>query len=148
MAKTFDIPYPQVPQIGKVTLTTADASLTAPTTAGQVLMTGGAEGTRMDGIKVRALGTNVQTVLRVFFNDGLGTAAANFSLVYEVKLSASTASATDVSQASDVILLPINYDGAGSGVLPPVLKAGQKIYVSLGTTVAAGYAITGMGGDY
>lgn len=140
--------FPKSPQIGLKTLITADASLTTPTTQGQIILTGTTDGTRVDGIKVRALGTNVQTVLRIFFNDGLGVLAANFTLVHEVKLPATTASTTDVNQATDVVLLPINYDNAGAGVLPPYLKSGQKLYASIGTTVAAGYAVTAFGGDY
>lgn len=113
-----------------------------------MLLTGGINGTRLDAIKVRALGTNVQTVLRIFFNDGLGTAAANFSLLHEVTLPASTASATAPAQSADIVLLPINYANDGKGELPPYLKSGQKIYVSMGTTVVGGYSITCFGGDY
>ena len=140
--------FPLAPNIGHATLTTADTSLTAPATAGVVVLTGGANGTRVDGMKVRALGTNIQTVLRIFFNDGLGVAAANFSLVYEQTLPISTASATAPAQSLDILLLPDNYDNAGSGCLPVALKSGQKLYVSVGTTVAAGYAVTAFGGDY
>ena len=148
MAKVYQAQVPQGMNIKGVTLLTADTSLTAPSTNGVVLMTGGANGTRMDGIKVRALGTNVQTVLRIFINDGLGVLASNFSLVDEVKLAASTAAPTDSAQPADIKLFPINYDGVGGGELPPYLYANEKLYVSLGTTVAAGYAITAFGADY
>lgn len=146
--KTYDVPFPQTPNINKVTLTTADTSLTAPTTAGQVLITGGANDTRLDSIKVQALGTNVATVLRVFFNDGLGTAASNFTLVHEETLPATTAIATTAIAGGNITLLPINYDNLGNGKIPPYLKSGQKLYVSLGTTVAAGWSATAFGGDY
>lgn len=147
MAKTFDFPCVQSQNVGFKTLTTADTSLTAPTTAGQVLMTAGVEGMKLDCIKARALGTNVASLLRIFVNDGLGTAAANFSLVHEVILPVSTLSQSAV-EAAEIVLFPINYDGAGGGVLPPYLKAGQKIYVSLGTAVAAGWSVSGYGGDF
>jgi len=94
------------------------------------------------------LGTNVATVLRVFINDGLGILASNFALVDEISLPASTASVTAPTQSVDVKLYPINYDNAGSGELPPYLKAGQKLYVSLGTTIVAGVTVTAFGGDY
>jgi len=148
MAKTYSVPYAQNPNIGKVTLLNADTSFTTPTTAGAIAITAGVNGTRIDGMKVRALGTNVQTVLRVFLNDGLGTAATNFSLLYEIKLPASTAVATDTTQSSDILILPTNYDNAGSGNIPPYLPSGYKLYVSLGTTVAAGFAITTIGADF
>jgi hypothetical protein len=143
--------FPLTPQVVPKTLVTADTSLTTPNTQGQGLLTGGTNGTRVDAIKARALGTNVASVLRIFFNDGLGTAASNFSLVAEIKLPASTAAIADVT-GTDILLLPINYDNAGgvngNAVLPPYLKSGQKLYVSIGTTVATGWAITGFGGDY
>lgn len=147
MAANLDPIYPITQNIGKATLLTADTSFTAPTTAGAILITGGTNGTRIDGIKVRALGTNVATVLRIFFCDGLGTAATNFALVHEIALAATT-SATSAITGVDTLLLPINYDNAGNGAIPPYLKSGQKIYVSLGTTVASGFAISCYGGDY
>lgn len=148
MAKTYQAPFVQNPNIGKATLTTADTSLTVPTTAGAVLLTAGTNGTKIDGIKVRALGINVATVLRIFVNDGVGILATNFSLVDEVALSASTASTTASAQTADIKLFPINFDTMGGGEIPPYLAAGQKIYVALGTTVAAGYAITAFSGDF
>lgn len=139
--------YPVTQNVGSATLTTADTSLTAPSTAGQTVLTAGANGTRIDGMKVRALGTNVATVLRVFIKTG-----SVYALFHEIALSASTASATAPAQTSDLYLLPINYDngaaGNANGVLPPYLKSGQSLVVSLGTTVAAGYSVTAWGGDY
>jgi hypothetical protein len=154
MAKTYQAPFVQNQNIGKTTLINADTSLTAPTTAGVAVFTAGANGSKIDAMKVRALGTNVATVLRVFVNDGLGSAATNFSLVYELALPASTASATAPAQANDILLFAENFDNmggstsSGNGVLPPYLGAGQKLYVSLGTTVVAGYAVTVFGGDF
>lgn len=147
MAKVFNFPCVQVQNVGFKTLTTADTSLTAPTTAGVVLLTAGAEGMKLDAIEARALGGNVASLLRIFLNDGAGTAATNFHLIHEEVLPASTLSQI-AAQAAAVKLLPINYDGAGGGVLPPYLKPGQKIYVSLGTAVAAGWSVAGYGGDY
>lgn len=145
-ANTIPI-YPIVPHISGVNLTTADTSLKAPTTNGMVLTTAGENGTRVDAIKIRALGTNVATVLRIYWNDGQGTAEVNFKLIHEVALAASTAQTAAITGV-DMVLLPINYANDGNGVLPPALKSGEKIYVSLGTTVASGYSVTFMGGDY
>jgi len=137
--------FPLVPNIDNVALTTSDTSLTVP--AGTILITGGTNGTRIDAIKVHALGTNVASLLRVFYNDGLGVLAANFALVHEVSLPVSTASVV-APTAADIVLMPLNFDGNGGGVLPPYLKAGQKLYVSLGTTVVAGWEVVCFGGDY
>jgi hypothetical protein len=148
MAKIYQAPFVQNQNIGKVTLLTADTSLTVPITAGAVLFTAGTNGSKLDSIKVRALGTNVASVLRIFVNDGAGILATNFSLIDEIALPTSTASAIGSAQVADIKLFPLNYDNAGSGELPPYLSAGQKIYASLGTTVAAGYAITAFGSDF
>jgi len=139
--------FPITMQVNNKTLTTADTSLTTPITNGQTILTGGANGTRVDVIKARAVGTNVASLLRVFFNDGLGTAASNFSLIHEEVLPVSTLSQVAI-EAAPITLFPINYDGMGTGVLPPYLESGQKIYISIGTTVAGGWAVTGFGGDY
>lgn len=147
MAKVYDFPCTQTQKVAFKTLTTADTSLTAPTTASQIIMTAGPEGLKVDAIKARAVGTNVASLLRVFLNDGLGVAAANFSLIHEEVLPLSALSQTAV-EAAAITLFPINYDNAGGGVLPPYLAPGQKLYVSLGTAVAAGWVVTGFGGDY
>lgn len=139
--------FPLVPNVSKVNLLTADTSFKTPTTNGAVLCVGGINGTRVDAIKVRALGTNVATVLRIFWNDGLGTAEANFALIYEVALAATTVQTANIT-GLETLILPINYANDGNGALPPTLAANQKLYVSLGTTVAAGYTVTFMGGDY
>ncbi len=139
--------FPLTPNVGFKVLITADTSLSTPTTAGQVLLTAGPNGTKIDAIKVRAIDQHTQSVLRIFINDGQGLAASNFALVYEVKLPAVSAiSQTDVTQAQDIVLLPINYDSQGNGQIPPYLKAGQKLYVSCG--VSAMVMVTAFGGDY
>ncbi len=145
-ANTIPI-YPITPHVSSVNLLTADTNFKAPVTNGKVLVTAGTNGTRIDAVKIRALGTNVATVLRIFWNDGLGVDEANFSLVHEVALAATTVQTANLTGV-DTVLLPINYANDGNGVLPPALNAGQKLYVSLGTTVASGYAVTFMGGDY
>ena len=88
------------------------------------------------GIRMKALGTNVAAVVRIFINNGStnGTATNNFFFA-EFSLPATTASTT----ASTVdIEIPIN--------LP--LPAGYKIYAGLGATVAAGWVAGGIGGKY
>lgn len=84
----------------------------------------------------RALGTNVATVLRVFVNNGSSNAtAANNSLIAEMTLPATTLS--EVSALPD-LSLPLNL----------ALPAGYKLSCTLGTTVAAGYQLTAVGGKY
>lgn len=141
--------FPLTPNVGIKTLATQDTSTTTPTTQGAILLTAGANGTRLDAIVCKALGTNVQTVLRVFVNDGGGVLAANFSLIAEYTLPATTAIAT--AATTNIILKPLDSGillDSDTYVLPPYLKTGHKIYLSIGTTVATGWTFTVIGADY
>ena len=94
------------------------------------------DGSRLDFIKVRALGTNVATVVRIWINNGSATGtAANNTLYLERTLSATTVSET--AEQPDIIL-PLNIS----------LPAGYRVYTTFGTAVAAGFHLTAVGGDY
>lgn len=87
-------------------------------------------------LRVRHLGTNVATVLRVFINNGSTTATATNNILFdEIGIAANTVSETS---SSSVYELPINE------ALPP----GYKIYVTIGTAVAAGLAVSTVAGKY
>ena len=87
-------------------------------------------------LRFRALGTNVATVDRVFINNGSTNATqVNNVLWDEVSLPATTVSETSALATYEV---PLNF----------ALPAGYRLYVTLGTGVAAGYSITCIGGKY
>ena len=110
--------------------------LTAGTIYGPVFTGKAVDGSRLDFIKVRALGTNVATVIRVWINNGSATTtAANNALYLERTLSATTVSET--AEQPDIIL-PLSIS----------LPAGYRIYATFGTAVAAGFHLTAVGGDY
>jgi hypothetical protein len=94
-------------------------------------------GGRCPKIVFKPLGTNVATVARIFINNGAtNTTASNNSYLDDVTLPAST--------LSEVVSMPaVVYDTDGL-VLPP----GYQLLVTIGTTVAAGYAITVPAGTY
>ncbi len=97
---------------------------------------GNAAGNFVQRLVARPLGTNVATVLRVFINNGsINTTASNNSLVAELTLPATTLS--EIAAQPDYIL-PLNF----------VLPAGYKINCAIGTAVAAGFAVTVIGGEY
>lgn len=138
--------FPLVPTVTWVSGTAATAGtpgLTANTTtdltAGTIygpLETAGANGARIDAIKVRPLGTNVATVIRLWINNGsVTTAAANNTLFMERTLASTTVSQT--TEQSDA-LIPMNLS----------LPAGYRVYATFGTAVAAGFHLTVLGGDY
>jgi hypothetical protein len=100
------------------------------------IFTGGTNGSYVQRIRFRHLGTNVASVGRVWINNGSTTGtAANNTLWDEITLAANT-----ISQVAAAINyeLPLNF----------ALPAGYIIYVTLGTAVAAGFKVTIIGGDY
>lgn len=93
-------------------------------------------GSYLQKLLVRPMGTNVASVLRVFMNNGSSNAtAANNALIAEVGLPATTNSEVAAVSGNEV---PLNIP------LPP----GYRIMVTLGTAVAGGYTVTAVGGDY
>ena len=120
---------------GTTAITTAN---TAKDGTGTVLTCFTADATNggfVQRIRFRSAGTNIATVARVFINDGVGTAAADNILYDEITLAATTLSEV---AAQPVYELPLNF------ALPP----GYKLNVTLGTTVAAGYYVSVIGGKY
>jgi len=110
--------------------------LTSGTSYGPIITANATNGSRLDFIKARPLGTNVATVVRIWINNGSTTAtAANNTLYLERTLSSTTVSET--AEQPDIIL-PLNIS----------LPAGYKIYATFGTAVAAGFHLTAVGGDY
>ena len=136
--------FPLTPDVSWGTLTAAN---TAKDGTGTVvtLFTAGANGSRIDQIKARALGTNVATVLRLFINNGLTNATpANNTLIHEVTIPATTLSEVAALADNDITIT------RGSDTLVPIpyLPAGYKINATIGTAVAAGLAVSICGGDY
>jgi hypothetical protein len=110
--------------------------LSSGTIYGPIFTGKAVDGSRLDFIKVRALGTNIATVIRVWINNGsVTTTAANNALYLERTLSATTVSET--AEQPDIIL-PLNIS----------LPAGYRIYATFGTAVSAGFHLTAVGGDY
>lgn len=120
-----------------VVLTTGANNYDGTNANAVLIYTAGANGSFLQKLTCKALGTNVATVIRIFLNNGTGanTSAANNIFFTEFTLAATTASATAATQA---------YEFA----LNKVIAAGTKIYAILATTVAAGYAVSIDGGDY
>ena len=98
--------------------------------------TAGANGSRVNRVRVCHRGTNIQTVLRIFLNNGSTNATqANNVLITEATLPASTANAAG---ALVPVELPLNF----------ALPGGFVLHVTLGTAVAAGIRVTVLGGNY
>jgi hypothetical protein len=140
MAQNTSPVFPLVPVISWINTGAVTANTTTDLTAGTNYNSGftanATNGSRVDFIRVRALGTNVATVMRVWINNGSTTGTAtNNTLFFERTLAATTVSQT--TELPDVII-PINVS----------MPVGYKFYYTFGTAVAAGYGIQVVGGDY
>jgi len=120
---------------GATALTTQN---TAKDGTGTVLtvFTADVDGAFVQRIRFRAAGTNIATVARVFINNGSTNATAANNILYdEITLAATTLSEV---AALPVYELPLNF----------ALPAGYVLNVTLGTTIAAGYYVSVIGGKY
>lgn len=136
--------FPITPKIGSGKVLTANTATDGTGTTVEVFVAG-ANGAKIDQIKVRPLGTNIATVLRFFVNNGaVPTTAANNTLIHEETMAATTISQVAALADKDVLI------AKGSDSVPPIpyLPAGYKILVAVGTTIAAGLQVTVHGGDY
>jgi hypothetical protein len=119
---------------GLVANTTTD--LTSGTIYGPIFTGKAVDGSRLDFIKPRSLGTNTGTVIRIWINNGGATGtAANNALFFE-----RTLNSTSVSQSAELpdLILAMNLS----------VPAGYRIYATFGTAVAAGFHLIAVGGDY
>lgn len=125
---------PDVQWIGAV----ATANTTTDLTSGTIYLiyTAAANGAYLQKVTCRALGTNTASVIRIWVNNAATTAtAANNTCVAEATLAATT-----VSQVAALTSVDITLNIA--------LQATYRVYATLGTTVAAGYNVTMVGGAY
>lgn len=116
--------------------TVANTTKDLSTGTAYLAFTASATGGYVQRMRFRALGTNAVTVARVFINNGgdTGTTANNI-LWDEISLPATTNS--EVS-ALPTYELPLNF----------ALPSNYRLFVTLGTVVVGGYAITVIGGKY
>ena len=121
------------------TVIVQSANTTTDLTSGtiyQIFSADTTSGGYVQRIRFRPLGTNVATVARIWLNNGSTTATASNNVLWdEVSLASTTVSQTSALSVSEI---PLNF------ALPP----SYKLYVTLGTAVAAGYDIITIGGKY
>lgn len=89
-------------------------------------------GSKVEQVYLRHLGTNVSTVVR-FFMDRTGS--AGYKLIHEESMAAYT---------STILLASVpNFWGAGL-----VLQPGGRLGITIANAVAAGIMVTAVGGDF
>lgn len=127
--------YAATPKIGSALLTTADTSLTAPSTVGTVF-TAGASGSRIDYIEIQGVATTVAGLVNLFIFDG-----TNYFLYVQVPVIAITSSTTAVAFNATLS------SNGNANILPINLPTGYSLRAT--TSVAqTGIRVTALGGDY
>jgi len=127
--------YASTPKIGSALLTTADTSLTAPTTVGTVF-TAGASGSRIDYIDIQGVATTVASLVNIFIFDG-----TNYFLYTQIPVQAVTSTTTApafqtmISSNTNANILPIN------------LPTGYSVRATTSIT-QTGVRVIALGGDY
>jgi len=127
--------YASTPVFGAALLTTADTSLTAPTTVGTVL-TAGASGTRIDFIEVMGVATTVSGIVNLFIYDG-----TTYHLWQQIPVLPVTVSTTATSFTSTISTnnTPNN--------LPMIIPTGYSLRAT--TTIAqTGVKVIAYGGNF
>jgi hypothetical protein len=127
--------YAATPRVGSANLTTADTSLTAPTTVSTIL-TAGASGTRIDYIDVQGVATTVAGLINLFIFDG-----TNYILWAQVPVIAVTSSTTAPAFQSTLS------SNVNANLMPLIIPTGYSLRAT--TSVAqTGVRVTAMGGDF
>jgi len=88
-------------------------------------------------LRIRHTGVNVATVMRVFINNGSVTTTVTNNILFDEIGIGANATVSETS-ASTLYELPINE------ALPP----GYRIYVTIGTAIAGGLAVSTVAGKY
>lgn len=127
---------PKAPATLPTLLTTANTAKDGTGTVVQISEAAGANAAFCAEITALPIGTNTASVLRIFLNNGsTNTTAANNILWKEVSLPSTTL--TEVAAQTPVVI-PINQ----------AIPAGYRLYATIGTTVAAGWRVIALTGDY
>ncbi len=115
--------FTDTPKAAWATITAANTAKDGTGTT-STLVTAGADGALISGVRAQPLGTNTASVLRLFLNNGLTSATpANNTLIAEASLPATTLS--EVAGQSPVVV-PLNIQ----------VPAGYKLLAAIGTTGA------------
>ena len=127
--------YASTPRVGSALLTTADTSLTAPSTVGTVL-SAGASGTRIDYIEVMGVATTIAGLINLFIYDG-----STYFLWQQIPVQAVTSSTTAPA------FVAVISSNSNANVMPLTLPTGYSLRATT-TTAQTGVRVTAYGGDF
>lgn len=127
--------YASTPAVGTALLTTADTSLTAPTTVGTVL-TAGASGSRIDYIDIQGVATTNAGLVNLFLFDG-----TTYHLWQQVPIQAVTSSTTVPAFTTTLS------SNANANIMPLCIPTGWSLRAT--TSVAqTGIKLIAYGGNF
>lgn len=102
-----------------------------------LVFTAGADGSYIRRLHFKAIGTNIQTVARIFLNNGSdNTVSTNNRFYDDLQLPATTISANAPTGPGQDFIMEF------------AIPAGWRVYVGLATAVAAGWTVTPVAGKY
>ena len=127
--------YAATPRVGSALLTTADTSLTAPTTVGTVL-TAGSSGSRIDYIDIQGVATTTACLVNLFIYDG-----STYFLYTQVPVQAVTSSTTAPAFSATLS------SNGNANILPINLPTGYSLRATVSVT-QTGVRVIAQGGDY
>ena len=121
------------------TLPILTANTTKTLTSGTIYLVFTADanfGSRVNKLILQPIGTNIATVARIWINNGSTTGTAtNNTMIKDVTMAATTNSETAAIGNTEV-------------VMDVALPASWRIYITLGTVVAAGFNCAVVAGNY
>ena len=127
--------YASVPKVGSALLTTADTSLTAPTTVGTVF-TAGSSGSRIDYIDIQGVATTAAGLINLFIFDG-----TTYFLWQQIPVQAVTSSTT--LPAFSVVLS----SNSNANIMPLTIPTGFSLRATT-STAQTGVRVIAYGGDF
>lgn len=127
--------FAAIPIFGSQILTTADTSLTAPTTFGTII-TAGANGTRIDYIEVQGVATTTTTLINLFVFNGTTN-----TLWQQIPVLAMTSGTTAPAFSATIS------SNGNANIMPLSLPTGHTLRAT--TSIAqTGVRVTAYGGDF
>lgn len=127
--------YAATPKVGSALLTTADTSLTAPTTVGTVF-TAGSSGSRIDYIDIQGVATTTACIVNLFIFDG-----TNYFLWQQVPVQAITSSTTAPAFTASLS------SNSNANIMPLTIPTGYSLRATVSVT-QTGIRVIAYGGDF
>jgi hypothetical protein len=126
---------------GNTTVDLTNVHIPSTGNAMMIFQASSSEGGRLDRIVIQPLGTNTATVMRLWYSKAnISSTDPSAGANNNAQLRDVTLVGTTVSQVAAIGTVEVQLD------LP--MPGGGQVWYTIGTSVAAGFAVTGIGGKY